>query len=102
MDATALFAEFAKVGILPLSMAIVIWVLWRDNVKWREDYNSMRDRMQDKIDVIAQKATDAINSAVNQANSFSGSLASLMALVGKIGDQQQALKDYIAELLRDK
>jgi|JI10StandDraft_1071094.scaffolds.fasta_scaffold955784_3 hypothetical protein len=87
MDLTVLIQEFAKAGLLPLAMAIVIYTLWKDNVKWREDYNLMRDKMQDKVDAITTKSIEAINNSANQLISITPALASLAGEVTKLREK---------------
>lgn len=99
MDMTVLIQEIAKAGLLPLLLCIVIYVLWKDNIKWRDDYNAMRDKMQDKIDAVVKQATDAINATTNQSNSLSATLASVKGVMDKFGEQLQKLSD---DILRNK
>jgi len=74
-------------GACGTALVGAIGILWKDNIQWRNDYNNMREKMQDKNDENNKVIIDAVNSNVSVINSLVGALASLKEAITSQGKQ---------------
>jgi DNA repair exonuclease SbcCD ATPase subunit len=86
-------------GAIGTSLTATVAALWLALNESRKDYNLMRDKMQDKIDDIAEKAIAAINASVNQMNSTAALLVSIPAAIDKQSERWTNLEKEILRIL---
>lgn len=79
-----------------------VGALWLALNESRKDYNLMRDKMQDKIDAIAEKAITAINAATNQMNSSATLMVSITSALDKQEERWNNLEKEILKIIGSK
>lgn len=93
--------------LAPLLTVIgILFFSWKDALKrsderddkWQSDYNSLRDRMQDKIDSAIQKANDTISTVTTALNAMSNALVQGK---DKQSEEWRTLRDDILKIIRD-
>lgn len=67
----------------------------------RAEYNTMRDKMQDKIDASNQKANDAISTVTTALNAMTGNLSNSSAERQKAVEEWSRFKDDLLRQIRD-
>lgn len=82
-------------GACGTALCGTITALWLALNGERKAHNDTRDKMQDKIDALTTKAIEAVNSAVNQANSTSALLVSVKEVVAKLESNIQQLREQL-------